>query len=265
MPDVCLQLRPSGKVKEYARMFDFAERCGFDGVELCQPPFSTDYERLNLLSLEHEMPVRSIIAPSPLSTAGVLMHGKCYAMDELDPDIMVIEVPRASVLNWPAQRIFRNNVLLFKEIYGKEKVTIENSRPTQFQHPVLDIKRLRDFSYAHDVFINFDVSSCAASGMDILLSCDMLIPRVKNVHFSDYGGRTEAGHLIPGMGLLPLGMLLSRLNEYRYNGLITLEVDHVVPLSADDDPVILYTEIVGFIKSYFTRRQVSPAAAAGAI
>ncbi len=265
MPDVCLQLRPSSKVKEYARMFDFAERCGFDGVELCQPPFSIDYERLSLLSLEHNLPIRSIIAPSPLSTTGFLMHGKCYAMDEIDPDIMVIEVPRASLLNWPAQKIFQNNVLLFKDTYGKEKITIENSRPTQFQHPVLDIKRLRDFSYAHDVFISFDISSCAASGMDILLSCDMLIPRIRNIHFSDYGGQTVAGHLVPGTGLLPLGMLLSRLEEYRYNGLITLEVDHTVSGPEDEDPQILYSEIVGFIKSYFTRRHVPTTAAAGAI
>jgi sugar phosphate isomerase/epimerase len=265
MPDVCLQLRPSKKLKDYEKMFDFAERCGFDGVELCSPPFSMDFERLSLLSLEHNIPVRSIIAPSPLSMTGALMHGKCYAMDELNPDIMVIEVPRTALLNWPAYQLFRNSVLLFKESYGKEKITIENSRPTTLQRPVLDIKRLRDFAYAHDVFINFDISSCAASGMDILLSCDMLIPRIKNVHFSDYGGQTASCHLLPGMGLLPLGMLLSRLNEYRYNGLITLEVDNegILLDDIDHDPLILYSEIVGFIRSYFERRQSPSTAAVG--
>jgi sugar phosphate isomerase/epimerase len=100
--------------------------------------------------------------------------------------------------------------------------------------------------------------------MDILLSCDMLIPRIKNVHFSDYGGQTVMGHLPPGKGLLPLGMLLSRLNEYRYQGLITLEVEHDEPYFDADDNLLLYTEIVGFIKSYFERRQGRPAAAAGA-
>jgi sugar phosphate isomerase/epimerase len=264
MPDVCLQLRPSKKFKDYTKMFDFAERCGFDGIELCSPPFSLDCDRLNLLSMEYGLPVRSIIAPGPLSTTGVLMHGKNYAMDELNPDIMVIEVPRASLMNWPVYRIFMNNVLLFKETYGKERIAIENSRPVGFQRPVLDIKKLRDFCYANDVFINFDVSSCAASGMDILLSCDMLIPRIKNVHFSDYGGQTTMCHLPPGQGLLPLGMLLSRLNEYRYNGLITLEVDHDTPYFDVDDQQILYSEIVGFIKSYFERRKSSPAVAAGA-
>jgi sugar phosphate isomerase/epimerase len=99
--------------------------------------------------------------------------------------------------------------------------------------------------------------------MDILLSCDMLIPRIKNVHFSDYGGQTAMGHLPPGRGLLPLGMLLSRLNEYHYNGLITLEVDQEEPVFDTDDHLLLYSEIVGFIKSYFIRRQNSQSAAAG--
>ena len=264
MPDVCLQLRPAGKLRHYAKMFDFAERCGFDGVELCTPPFSIDFERLNLLALERSLPVRSLIAPRPLSTTGVLMHGKCYAMDELNPDILVVEVPRASVLNWPALQVFKNMVLLFKDNYGKERVTVENGRPGPFQRPVLDVKKVRDFCYAHDVYVNFDVASCAASGMDVLLSCDMLVPRIKNVHFSDYGGASSHGHLLPGMGLLPLGMLLARLNEYRYNGLITVEVDPGVSIPGQDDPVILYSEIVGFIRSYFERRQAPPAEAAGA-
>jgi len=263
MPDVCLQLRPSSNLKGYAKMFDFAGRCGFDGIELCSPPFSMDYERLNLLAIEHDLPVRSIIAPNPLSLTGALMHGKCYAMEELESDIMVVEVPSAAVLGWPAYALFRNNVLLFKENYGRERVTVENGNPRPLQHPVLDIRKLRDFCYEHDVFVNFDVSSCAASGMDILLSLDMLIPRIKNVHFSDYGGQTPADHLVPGAGLLPLGMLLSRLNEHRYDGLITLEVNANEPL-AGHDPVVLYSEIVGFIKSYFTGRLSTTAAATGA-
>lgn len=264
MPDVCLQLRPNGKLKYYDSMFDFASRCGFDGVELMAPPFSIDSERLQLLSLEHEMPVKSMVAPGPLSTTGFLMNGKCNAADELNPEIIVIEVPKASILNFPAYVVFKNNVLMYKNTYGKDRVAIENCRPTPLQRPVLDIKKLRDFCYDNDVFVNFDVSSCAASGMDILLSCDMLIPRIKNVHFSDYGGQSMMGHLLPGMGLLPLGMLLSRLNEYRYNGLITLEVDHDEAIFDLDEHQVLYSEMVGFIRSYFERRHSPAAAAAGA-
>ncbi len=262
MPDVCLQLRPSKKLKKYDRMFDFAERCGFDGVELCAPPFSIDCKRLNLLSMEHSLPIRSIIAPGPMSTTGALMHGKSQAMDEIEPDLLVIEVPRASLVNWPAYHIFKNSVFLFGNTYGKERIVVENSRPALLQHPVLDIKKLRDFCYANDVFVSFDVANCAASGMDILMSCDMLVPRMKNVHFSDYGGRTT-GHLAPGKGLLPLGMLLSRLNEHRYNGLITIEVDEEEHWCDLDDRLILYSEIVGFIKSYFERRAGPPAATMG--
>jgi hypothetical protein len=56
---------------------------------------------------------------------------------------------------------------------------------------------------------------------------------------------------------------LSRLNEYRYNGLITIEIDQEEPFDMDDH-LILYSEIVGFIKSYFERRKSPAAVAAGA-
>lgn len=264
MPDVCLQVPSHGKLKGYAQAFDFARHCGFDGVELRSPPPGLDYDLLHLLSLEHDLPVRSVIAPSPFSTEGLFAHGKNYAMDELKPDFIVVEVPRASVLNWPALAIFRNNVLLFKDAYGKDHVAVENGLPGRLQRPVLDIKRMRDFCYEHDVSVNFDVSSCAAAGMDVLLSCDMLVPRIRNVHFSDYGGESACSHLVPGKGLLPLGMLLSRLNDYHYDGLITVEIDLAAPGFDDDDPVLLYSEIIGFIRSYFHRRSSSPSAATGA-
>lgn len=261
MPDICLQLRPSGKLKDYMKMFDFAERCGFDGVEIIRPPLDMDYERLHLLSLEHNMPIKSIISHSPLSPTGFMLNGKNYACEELNPELVVVEVPHASVLRMLAHRIFKNNIIQLKDAYGKEKIALENVSPTALKQPILDIKKLRDFCYEHDVFVNFDISNCAASGMDVLLSCDMLIPRIKNVHFSDYGGHFGKGHLLPGMGLLPLGMLLSRLNEYRYNGLITVEVEQGYPEFGDEDPVILYSEIVGFIRSYFDQRQNTPPAA----
>ena len=263
MPDVCLQLRPSGSLKEYGRALDFAERCGFDGVELANPPLSLDYERLQLSLLEHGLPVRSVTMPSPASATGLMLHGHSMACDELQPDLLIVPVPTAAVMSWPAYRLFRGGVLLLKETYG-DRVSVENTGPTLLQRPVLNIKGLRDFAYEHDVGINFDLSNCAAAGMDILLTCDMLMPRIRNVHFSDFGGYMVRGHQLPGTGLLPLGMLLARLEEYRYKGLITLEVDGELFGPDEHDPVVLYSEIVGFIRSYFGRARDSSVAAARA-
>jgi sugar phosphate isomerase/epimerase len=253
MPDVCLQLRSSSKLREYRRMFDLADRSGFNGVEIHAPSADMDLEKLNLLSMEYNLPVRSIVTSPLWSPMSLLSIGKNDAYDELKPDIMVVPVPFSSIMRWPVMKVFSAAIRSLKRNYGKEKIAIENSFPSGFplKHPVLDIKKLRDFCYQHDVFINFDLSNCAASGMDVLLSFDMLVPRIKNIHFSDYGGHTGNGHLFPGFGLLPLGMFLSRLNEYRYKGMITLEIDHRQAPIDTDDQVMLFREMIGFIKSYF--------------
>ncbi|CAJ36010.1 sugar phosphate isomerase/epimerase family protein [Methanocella arvoryzae] len=252
MPEVLLQLRPGGRFKDYIRAFDIAERSGFDGVEIESRAMGSDPERMNLLALEHGLPIKSVIAQDPLSYYLLDNTSDYEVIEEVDPEIVVFKTPSASVLSWPLRKIFSEQVRRYVEKLGKQKIAIENTYKTAvLSKPIFNIKGLRDFVYEHDLSVNFDVSDCAASGMDILLSCDMLIPRIKNVHFSDYGGQASRGHIFPGFGLLPLGMFLSRLREYKYKGPITLEVDPRDMPYDSEDHITLYNEIIGFIKSYF--------------
>ncbi|WP_424358072.1 TIM barrel protein [Methanocella sp. MCL-LM] len=253
MPDVLLQLRTGGRFKEYIRAFDVAERSGFDGVEIDTRSIGSDAERMHLLSLEHGLPIKSLIAQNPLHYYLFDNSGDYEVIDEIKPEVVVFKTPRASLLRWPLKKLFADQISKYSEQLGKHRVAIENTQRNTagLSKPLFNIKGLRDFVYEHDISVNFDVSDCAASGMDILLSCDMLIPRIKNVHFSDYGGHASKGHIFPGFGLLPLGLFLSRLREYKYNGLITLEVDpRDMPFDSEDH-ITLYSEIIGFIKSYF--------------
>ena len=255
MPEVLLQLRPGGRFKDYIRAFDIAERSGFDGVEIDSSAIGSDPERIHLLALEHGQPIKSIIAQDPLRYYILDDSGDCEAIEEINPEIVVFKTPSASVLGWPLKKLFSEQIRKHVEQLGKDKIAIENAhqKTVGLSKPIFNLKGLRDFVYEHDLSVNFDVSDCAASGMDILLSCDMLIPRIKNVHFSDYGGQASRGHIFPGFGLLPLGMFLSRLREYKYKGLITLEVDpRDLPYDSEDH-ITLYSEIIGFIKSYFSK------------
>lgn len=253
MPEVLLQLRPGGRFKEYKQAFDLAESAGFDGVEAHISSIGSDYERMNLLSLEHGLPIRSLIAQSPIHYYLFDYSTDQEAIEEIKPDVIVFKTPRASLFKWPLKKLLEDQIRRYCEHFDKHHIAIENSerKGSVIKEPLFNIKELRDFAYEHDISINFDISDCAASGMDIMLSCDMLIPRIRNVHFSDYGGHVSRGHLLPGFGLLPLGMFLSRLREYKYNGLITLEVDtRDLPYDRDDH-ITIYSEIIGFIKSYF--------------
>lgn len=253
MPDVLLQMRPGGRFKDYKRAFDIAERSGFDGVETDARSIGSDTERMQLLSLEHGLPIKSILAQSPLYFYLFDYSTDHEVIEEIKPDVVVFKTPRASLLRWPLKKLFSDQIQKYVEQFGNNRIAVENTQQkgTGLSKPLFNIKGLRDFVYEHDISVNFDVSDCAASGMDILLSCDMLIPRIKNIHFSDYGGHVSKGHIFPGFGLLPLGMLLSRLREYKYNGLITLEVDPRDMPYDSEDHITLYSEIIGFIKSYF--------------
>jgi sugar phosphate isomerase/epimerase len=253
MPEVLLQLRPGGRFKEFKKAFDIAERSGFDGVEADARSIGSDYERINLLALEHGLPIKSIIAQNPISYYLFDYSTDQEIVEEIKPEVVVFKTPRASLLKWPLKKLFEDQIRRYGEHFDKKLIAVENSerKNSVIREPLFNIKELRDFAYKHDVSINFDISDCAASGMDIILSCDMLIPRIRNVHFSDYGGHVSRGHLLPGFGLLPLGMFLSRLKEYKYNGLITLEVDTRDMFFNKDDYITLYSEIIGFIKSYF--------------
>ncbi|HMK46640.1 MAG TPA: TIM barrel protein [Methanocella sp.] len=253
MPEVLLQLRPWGGFKGYKRAFDMAERAGFDGVEMDGSHIGPDCDRIQLLSLEHGLPIKSMIAQSPISYYLFDYTADHRAIEEVNPELLVFKVPKATVLGWPLKKLYIDQIKKYGEKFGRSKVAIENSCRSKMSiaRPLFNLKRLRDLAYEHDISINFDVSDCAASGMDILLSCDMLIPRIRNIHFSDYGGHNTGGHIFPGFGLLPLGMLLSRLHEYKYDGLITLEIDQREMPYPEDDHVTLFSEMVGFIRSYF--------------
>jgi len=253
MPDILLQLQSGGRLKDYIRAFEVAERSGFNGVEIDTRSLGPDYDRFYLLSLEHGLPIRSLMAQSPVSFYLFDDASDQEAIQEIKPDVVAFKTPRAPFLRWPVEKIFTDQVGKYIENFGKSRIGVENAyeRYSGILKPLFNVKGLRDFIYEHDVSAIFDVSDCAASGMDILLSLDMLMPRIKNIHFSDYGGQSSRGHRFPGFGLLPLGTLLSRLKEYRYNGLITLEVDPGELPIDDGEHVTLFGEIIRFIKSYF--------------
>ena len=258
MPEVLLPISsyPSKKLSDN---FELASRAGFDGIELDCTGFGSSHEKLYLLSVDHNILIKSVLAPrlcsiKPLTNlfmGDFLTHNiiECFK-----PGGITFNVPKSPVLKQLSLHFFRDRILHFINKYGKDMVSIENSAPsgTSVNKPIMGIKKIRDFTYEHDIYFNYDISNCAASGRDILETYDMIAPRVKNVHFSDYGGDTAIDHRIPGSGILPLGRLLSKMREYRYNGNITIELHPYELHNYDESELIsLYRELIGYIRSYF--------------
>jgi sugar phosphate isomerase/epimerase len=257
MPEILLQVRLDSP-KKVDEVFDLAERSGYDGIELDCSALSVDLDTLFIRSVDYNMPVRSIVAPTitfrrPLH---FLLHGDIEAHSAIHtfkPRSIIFKVPNSPFLRDVSCFLFRDRLNYFKGLYGGSFICIENGAPSGSLRvpPVMDIKQVRDIAYDMDVFINFDVANCAASGYDILQAYDMLAPRVKGVHISDHKS-PGSSHLVPGDGLLPLGALLSKMRANRYNGSFTIELDGQEVAGKDSgDLMVLYRELIGYVKSYF--------------
>jgi sugar phosphate isomerase/epimerase len=258
MPEVLLQVRLQNP-KKIEEVFEIAERSGYDGIELDCSGLGAGLEALYLRSVDYNMPIKSILAPVLTFKKPVhyLLHGDIEAHSAyhlFKPQRIVFRLPNTPILRDLSCYMFKDRLQYFKSLYGGNALSIENGAPSGSLKvpPIMDIKQVRDLAYELDVFINFDVANCAASGRDILQTYDMLAPRVKSVHISDHGGNTKESHLVPGNGLLPLGMLLSKMKASRYNGTFTMELDQQEIAGRDSgDLMVLYKELIGYVKSHF--------------
>jgi sugar phosphate isomerase/epimerase len=258
MPEVLLQVRLQNP-KKAEEVFDIAERSGYDGIELDCTGLGAGLDALYLRSVDYNVPVKSILAPilTFKKPFHYLLHGDIEthaAFHLFKPQRIVFRLPNTPILRGLSCYMFKDRLQYFKSLYGGNALSVENGAPSGSLKvpPIMGVKQVRDLAYELDVFINFDVANCAASGRDILQAYDMLAPRIKSIHISDHGGTTNESHLVPGNGLLPLGMLLSKMKSYKYNGTFTLELDRQEIVGRDSgDLMVLYQELIGYVKSYF--------------
>jgi sugar phosphate isomerase/epimerase len=257
MPEVLLQVRLQNQ-KKIKDVFDIAERSGYDGIELDCSGLSPCLDDVYLRTVDYNLPVKSILAPVLTFKKPVyyLLHGDIEthsAFHVFKPQRIVFLLPNAPVMRDLSCYLFKDRLQYFKSLYGGNVLSIENGAPSGSLKvpPIMGVKQVRDLAYELDISINFDVANCAASGRDILQTYDMLAHRVKSVHISDHGGRGTS-HLVPGNGLLPLGMLLSKMRANKFNGTFTLELDQQEIAGRDSgDLMVLYKELIGYVKSHF--------------
>jgi hypothetical protein len=264
MPELLLQVRPGNSKRHLNETFNIAEKAGFDGIELDCSRLEISSEDIYLSSVDHDIPVKSIIVPRATFTKPVhyLLHGDMDAhlvFHTFKPKLIVFGIPNTPILKDLSTFMFRDRVLYYKELYGNGTLCVENGAPMGSLNvqPIMDVKKIRDFCYEHDVFMTFDVSNCAASGRDIIHTYDMIWPRVKSVHISDFGGHSGRGHMTPGGGLLPLGTLFSHMAANGFDGMISVELNPTELASKDfGDQILLYKELIGFVKSRLEKTSI---------
>lgn len=209
------------------RVFDFAKKSGFTGIDLALTPTNYDLwddEYIKSLSDESGVPVLSITAPT-----------KWMNQKKVGRIIDLAKALGTQVVTFSPPHITDKNTTWFSSGLAKIKrdthisIAIQNVAP-KFMFFIIPEYKNSTFTQIKGItgdttldLLGVDTSS----GMDILKAQKMLGSSIKNVFFSDkHGPKTGIlpGSSGGGISHLPLESFLMKLKTTAYGGFITLRV-----------------------------------------
>jgi sugar phosphate isomerase/epimerase len=215
-----------------ASAFEIAARLGYDGVEVMvwTDPVSQDVEALRRLSDYHGVSILAIHAPCLIITQRVwgtepwvkLVRAQ-EAAERLGAETVVVHPP----FRW--QRDYARDFIAGVEKMGDEspiRFAVENMFPLRARGRAV-VPYAPDWSpidqdYRH---VTLDTSHTSVSQSDALEMADLLGDRLVHLHIADGMGSARDEHLIPGRGTQPCAVLLERLADRGYDGLVVVEVN----------------------------------------
>jgi sugar phosphate isomerase/epimerase len=227
-------------------IFAIARDVGFEGVELvvCPEVLLRGAEYVRRLSQEYGLPIFTL-HPSMIPTPRSRQHHRLLpqltrlALD-LDCQFIVIHTPKALSMEDRLGREYTEAVKkCVQELSGASpRLCIENQavfRPGDRRYALCATDSLRRFVDEHDLPVTLDTAHVASFPYDLLETYETMRDRLVNVHLSDFRDDVSIPpwfnmhsyfkhHQLPGDGDLPLGRLLRRLREDRYEGPVTIEV-----------------------------------------
>lgn len=218
--------------------FIFADRLGYDGVEVMVSPGSKTQSSYALNSYidRYQVPVTSIHAPTLLlckfvwgtSPAGKLERSVKFAQ-EVGASKVVVHPP----VKWNS---YAEKFIEFSNSLEEEhgiKVCVENMFPWKFRGKE---KQIYGPSWGEATekasSLTFDFSHAAASSIDVLDEVKRNYKKMQIIHLCDGSNREyQKGdaildeHLIPGQGDMPIREVYEFLNSVGWDNDTTLEVN----------------------------------------
>lgn len=226
--------------------FNIGRRVGADGVELMLTSRIASRSPSHIRELEqrYELPVRSVHTimrltdASPEQLASDIIQSAHFARSLLQCTVLVVHPPAVQSLHSTAANKWLSAIESALDLTEdlSLQVTVENvgrlsndDPATFFDHP----DRLLRLAQEWQLGITYDTSHAASRDWDIVEAGARFLPRLSNVHLSDYNQRSYRpglanaflrDHQIPGEGVLPLDDFMGRLVTGGYDGLLTLEL-----------------------------------------
>ena len=213
--------------------FDYAERLGYDAVEVMVAidVVSQDAAKVRALSEYHEMPVCAIHAPCLLITQRVWgtdpwvkLERSAEMAHEVGADVVVVHPP----FRWQKDYA-RGFVEGIADLEARTGIAfaVENMYPwratsrraMQVYQPGWDPS---EESYANTTI---DLSHAATAQSDPVAMARRLGGRLRHVHMTDGSGSPKDEHLVPGHGNQPCGEFLEELASSGFEGHVVVEIN----------------------------------------
>ena len=230
------------------RIFDFAKKAGYDGIEIevDKNDFDTqNAEYIKKLSEEFGLPVIALHAPQNGGEKSVehviemAVYLKCPLVIVTPPKLTDFKFTRWLKKEIPILRKKKNIQIALTNTGGK---TILGFLP---ERALNNLEDLRKFG-----MVSLDCSMTASKKQDLIRFYETLKKLVVHVHLSNV--RRHKEYSLPNEGILPLESFLKKLKQNKYEGSISLRVRPQELAAGDDDLVIKrLKKAKEFILEYF--------------
>ena len=213
--------------------FELAARLGYDGVEVMIgiDPVAADIDRVEALRDFHEVPVRSIHAPTLLVTQSTWgtdpwdkLRRSGEAAKRLGASVVVVHPP----FRWQIKygRGFVDGIRKLNHHFAPLLFCVENMYPwrTRLGEFKAYLPHWDPTDLAHE-HLTLDLSHASTAHMESRDYVRDWGRRLRHVHFTDGSGSFKDEHLFPGEGNQQAYELLDDLVANGYAGQVVLEVN----------------------------------------
>ena len=230
------------------RIFEFAKKAGYDGVEVYVDKNNYDTqnaEYIKKLSQETGLPIAALHVPIN-GTEKSVEHVVDMAI-YLNCPVVVIIPPKLldfKLANWLRKQIpeLRKRKKVQIALVNAPGETFLGFLPARAMNNLTDLKKFG--------MVVLDTSSTASKKWDLIRIYEHLKKLVVHVHLSNV--RHHKDYSLPNEGILPLESFLKKLKSNGYKGAISIRVRQADLSAGDDEKVVKkLKQAKQFIDDYF--------------
>ncbi len=234
----------------FNRIFEFAQKAGYDGIEIGVDKNNYDSqnaEYIKKLSEDYKLPVVALHAP---------VNGTQKSVEHVIEMAVYLKCP-VVVVTPPKLFDFKSASWLKKEINSlrkkkKVQIALVNAPGETFLGflPVRAMNNITDLKKFGMVVL--DTSSTVSKKWDLIRIYEHLKKLVVHVHLSNV--RRHKEYSLPNEGVLPLESFLKKLKNHNYKGAISIRVRPIELSAGDDEKVIKkLKKAKEFVDEYYTK------------